>query len=258
MLLLTQHLADRYADPAVLHDGSRQPGGTIRRLGRYRSGYLGERRPVALAGRTVAHNRALMGVPFILAGGIKIVYDLLLYRSFFFFFSCCWPCCPPLTRRALQLSCFNVLRRPAWNTQRNHSVIGAIVLVARRCCWLTRKQRLVWCMGTWVESWNLFSSTTWHWWPGKGGLAANVCVCVCVDRMKGVHHQTHVCGMLSWIDIKRFCHGRLCLTFKPWLAEMWTWARGCGWALFRYGGAGVWFWHLNYSCKLAWRSCLQT
>ena len=73
---------DGRADAAVVRDGGRRPGRAIGRGRRDR--HRADDRRGDLAGVLVGagRERRLAAVPFYLAGGLKILYDLLLYREF--------------------------------------------------------------------------------------------------------------------------------------------------------------------------------
>ena len=78
-----QHQPDGRADAAVLHDGHR---GARRALGRgRRDGHRAQPRawrPPRCIAAPLLVGSAFTGAPFVIAGGLKIVYDLLLYRGF--------------------------------------------------------------------------------------------------------------------------------------------------------------------------------
>ena len=78
-----QHQPDGRAHPPVLHHGGRAPGRTLRRGRNHRRRAHHRRGHRSGARRASCSPRpSLINLPFFIAGGLKIVYDLLLYRAF--------------------------------------------------------------------------------------------------------------------------------------------------------------------------------
>ena len=73
---------DGRANAPVLHDGRRRAGRTLGSRGR--DGYRAQPRRlgIPIAGRPAVLVRHARRLPFVISGGLKVVYDLLLYRSF--------------------------------------------------------------------------------------------------------------------------------------------------------------------------------